>query len=112
MRASGIIKDEGSGVATMATCSMCGEPDMTLVTNKGTSHGLGRNRLAREFIFILPIIYIFTGIWGQNGIWPTFPVADTLAVILALVWIVIQSRRLGIHFQLRYPSEATATHFD
>ena len=68
--------------------------------------------LAREFIFILPIIYIFTRIWGQNGIWLTFPVADTLAVILAIVWIVIQSRRLGIHFQLRYPSEVTTADFD
>jgi putative MATE family efflux protein len=59
--------------------------------------------VAREFLFILPLIYLLTYFYADLGIWITFPIADFLAVILALVWIVMQARRVGIHFHLRYP---------
>ncbi|MFC1979077.1 MATE family efflux transporter [Chloroflexota bacterium] len=68
--------------------------------------------VAREFIFILPLIYLFTYFFGYTGIWITFPVADVLAVTLALFWVVTQARRLGIHFQLRYPKKAMAMDSD
>jgi len=64
--------------------------------------------VAREFLFILPLIYLFTHFFDAWGIWITFPVADVLAVTLSLVWVVTQARRQGIHFHLRYPKKAWA----
>ena len=62
--------------------------------------------VAREFLLILPLIYLLTYLLGYMGIWITFPVADFLAVVLALVWVTTQGRRLGIHFHLRYSKKA------
>jgi len=61
--------------------------------------------VAREFLFILPLVYLLTYYYGDMGIWITFPIADFLVVVLALVWIVTQARRVGIHFHLRYPTK-------
>ncbi|MBT3363314.1 MAG: MATE family efflux transporter [Chloroflexi bacterium] len=78
--------------------------------------GRGWNSLmigvAREFFFILPLIYLLTLFWGATGIWVTFPIADVLAIILAMVWVVTKSRKLGIHFHLRYPKKTTTNPFE
>ena len=86
---------------------------LTMATRQNTSsffQGVGKGLpaliigLAREYLFMLPFIYIFPRMMGQMGVWVTFPVADVLGAILALVWIVLEARKMGVHFQLFYPS--------
>lgn len=64
--------------------------------------------VAREFLLILPLIYLFTYLFGVWGIWMTFPIADVLAVAFALIWVYNVARRLGIRFQVRYPKKRAA----
>jgi len=68
--------------------------------------------VAREFLFILPLIYLLTYLLGQRGIWITFPMADIMAVCLALALVVTQARKLGIHFKLRYPQKTPVVNSD
>ncbi|MFC1950811.1 MATE family efflux transporter [Chloroflexota bacterium] len=65
--------------------------------------------VTREFLFILPLIYLFTYFFGNIGIWITFPIADVMAVALALVLVFTQARRVGIYFHLRYPNKASTS---
>lgn len=38
--------------------------------------------LFRQVILLIPLILIFPGFWGINGIWIAFPVADTLSALV------------------------------
>jgi len=57
---------------------------------------------ARQILFLLPALLILPRIFGLTGVWASFPVADSLAVILTLVWTGIEFHRQGIRFRLRY----------
>ncbi|MCX6012095.1 MAG: hypothetical protein NTV30_01510, partial [Chloroflexi bacterium] len=59
--------------------------------------------LSREFIFILPCIYIFSALIGEPGIWISFFIADVLSVSLAGVLFLKEAKKSGIHFHFRYP---------
>jgi putative MATE family efflux protein len=45
--------------------------------------------LFRQVILLIPLIYIFPGFWGINGIWIAFPVADTISA-LAVSFVLIR----------------------
>jgi len=57
---------------------------------------------ARQIIFLLPGLLIFPQLLGLTGVWVAFPVADTLAATATVIWAVIEFRRQGIQFRLRY----------
>ncbi|MFC1978789.1 MATE family efflux transporter [Chloroflexota bacterium] len=74
--------------------------------------GLGRGiaslvlTSARQVIFLLPALLILTRYFDLTGLWASFPTADTLAIILCLVWTAYEFRHLKIPFKLRYPHNA------
>jgi putative MATE family efflux protein len=71
--------------------------------------GLGRGvaslvvASARQIIFLLPAILILPKIWDDTGLWISFPLANTLAIIMTLVWTAYEFKHLGIRFRLGYP---------
>jgi hypothetical protein len=40
-------------------------------------------------------------LFGVNGLWAAYPVADAFSLILTLIWTGIEFRELGIPFSLR-----------
>ena len=44
--------------------------------------------LSRQLIFLLPLIYSLPMWFQEKGVWMSFPVADTLSVIVSLVFIL------------------------
>jgi putative MATE family efflux protein len=50
--------------------------------------------LSRQLLFLIPFVLIFPPIWGENGIWYSFPVADLLAAIVTLFMIISLVRKL------------------
>ena len=51
---------------------------------------------ARQVLFLLPCLLILPRIFGLTGLWVSFPVADGISVILTLIWVGIQFRKMGI----------------
>lgn len=49
--------------------------------------------LARQLVFLIPLILIFAYIWGVEGALWAGPLADSLAFILAIVFIVLEFRK-------------------
>ncbi len=64
-----------------------------------TFQGLGKGRealflsLIRDLVFFVPLLFIFSGFCGLTGVWLTFPVTDTLAFIVAVLWLFREYRR-------------------
>lgn len=51
--------------------------------------------LTRQLIFLLPLLWIFTSLWGVEGVWASMCGSDFLAFILALITVIIMNRRLS-----------------
>jgi Na+-driven multidrug efflux pump len=43
--------------------------------------------LLKQGIFLIPLAYILPIYYGVNGVWWSFPVADTLATIIT-IWVL------------------------
>ncbi len=54
------------------------------------------NALTRNVIFIVPISWIFSRIFGSAGIWASMPTAEVLAFIVAMIFVVAENRRLKV----------------
>lgn len=52
--------------------------------------------LARQLVFLIPLILLFASIWGVEGALWAGPVADSLAFILAVVFVVLEFRKMKI----------------
>ncbi len=50
--------------------------------------------LSRQTLILIPILLILSSIFGLNGVWIAFPIADLLSVIIAMIWIKIEFRRI------------------
>ena len=57
---------------------------------------------SRQFFFILPLLLLFSRLFGLNGIWIAYPVGSCLSLTLTLVWIGLECRYQGIPLRLRY----------
>jgi putative MATE family efflux protein len=61
--------------------------------------GIGKGFLAmiigatRQILFLVPFFLVLPGIMGVNGIWASFPCADTLSAICATGWGILEFRR-------------------
>jgi putative MATE family efflux protein len=53
--------------------------------------------LFRQVIMLIPLIYIFPGFWGINGIWLAFPVADSMSAIVVTVMLIREWNRLTLN---------------
>ena len=50
--------------------------------------------LTKQTFCLVPIIFIFPIFYGLDGIWYSFPVADTLAALICLYYLLKATRRL------------------
>lgn len=55
---------------------------------------------ARQIIFLLPAMYILPNVFGEVGLWLTFPTADILAFVVTVIWTAASFRKLKIPFSL------------
>ena len=51
--------------------------------------------LTRQFIFFLPLLYLFSSLWGIEGIFYVMPSADLLSIALSVVMLVVEFRNPG-----------------
>jgi putative MATE family efflux protein len=51
--------------------------------------------LSRQFIILVPLLFILPLFWGLNGVWNAQPVADILSFALTIVFLVREIRFLG-----------------
>jgi len=47
---------------------------------------------SRQILFLIPLIFILPRFFGINGIWLSFPIADTLSFMVTLVMVIPQMR--------------------
>ena len=79
------------------------------VVSSGTFQALGKGLLSlsvsimRQIGLILPLAYLFAGIFGLNGVWWAFPIAELFAGILtafflrSLILKIIMKRKIRKH---------------
>lgn len=48
--------------------------------------------LSRQVIFLIPMLYIFSELWGLTGVWLALPVSDVMAAIVAVYFIAREKR--------------------
>ncbi len=51
--------------------------------------------LSRQFVFLIPLLFLLSRVWGISGVWISFPLADTLASLVTAVWVVRELRHLN-----------------
>ncbi|MBN1188343.1 MAG: MATE family efflux transporter [Dehalococcoidales bacterium] len=49
--------------------------------------------LVRQFFFFVPLLYLFSYIFGIIGVWVSMPASDTLGFIISLVYILREYQR-------------------
>lgn len=54
--------------------------------------------LTRQLIFLVPFLIILPQLFGINGVWFSVAAADILAVIITIITLFIQIRKLNIKF--------------
>ena len=54
--------------------------------------------LSRQLLFLLPMLLLFSSIWGLDGVWASLPASDFAAFLVA---VIIMQR-----FKLNHQSEA------
>jgi len=50
--------------------------------------------LTRQVIFLLPLILLLPLLWGLNGIWIAFPIADLLAIITTGIFLYRELKKI------------------
>lgn len=50
--------------------------------------------LSRQVLFLIPLLLIMPGMWGLNGVWLSFPIADLFATAVTVILIIMEFRRL------------------
>ena len=51
--------------------------------------------LSRQFLFFLPLVFVLVNIFGLDGLWYTFAIADVLAGILSIALFVLEKRNIN-----------------
>lgn len=44
--------------------------------------------ISRQFIFLIPALGLFSGVWGLTGIWLAIPFADVMATLIAVIFLM------------------------
>jgi putative MATE family efflux protein len=50
--------------------------------------------LTRQFIFLIPLLYLLPKFFGLEGVWLSMPAADFMSMLIALVFYFLQVRKL------------------
>jgi putative MATE family efflux protein len=56
--------------------------------------------LSRQVILLLPMVLIMPRIFGLEGLWAAFPIADTVAFLMTATWVRFEMRALGRRSQM------------
>lgn len=51
--------------------------------------------LARQVIFLIPLLLLLPGRYGLDGVWMSFPISDSLATMVTAVMIFFQMRSIN-----------------
>ena len=51
--------------------------------------------LTRQVLFLLPLILLLPLLWGENGIWIAFPIADLLAIITTGIFLYKELKKIN-----------------
>ena len=63
-----------------------------------TLQGLGKGKealflsLIRQLVFFVPLLFILSRLLGLTGVWLSFPITDTLAFIVSVLWLFREYR--------------------
>ena len=52
--------------------------------------------IARQILFLIPFVILFAWLWGTMGVWIAFPVADTLATTVTLLFLRVELKKLDV----------------
>lgn len=80
-----------SGVAALRIISLGFLVSTFSIVYSGTFEALGRGKeslavsLLRQFIITIVLSYILAGIFGVNGVWASFPIAEAIAAAAAVI---------------------------
>jgi putative MATE family efflux protein len=53
--------------------------------------------LFRQVFMLIPLLLIFPGFWGINGIWLAFPVADTMSAMVVTILLISEWKKLIVY---------------
>jgi Na+-driven multidrug efflux pump len=56
--------------------------------------------MARQVLFLIPLLLTVPRFMGLNGIWISFPVADLCAILVTFVWVMREVRLLKNHSEM------------
>ncbi|WP_320128912.1 MATE family efflux transporter [uncultured Sphaerochaeta sp.] len=45
--------------------------------------------MLRQFIFLLPLLFVLPNFWGLNGVWAATPIADGLAILVTVIVLLL-----------------------
>ncbi len=51
--------------------------------------------LTRQILFMIPLLFILPPMWGLDGVWSTYPLSDSVATIVAAIFLWIQIKRIN-----------------
>lgn len=51
--------------------------------------------MARQVVFLLPLLFILPQFFGVKGVWLSIPIADTLSATIAAYMLVVQYRKMN-----------------
>ncbi|MBN2379422.1 MATE family efflux transporter [candidate division WOR-3 bacterium] len=78
---------------------------------QGTGKGLPSAiiGMSRQLLLLVPAVYIFARLFGQEGLWFAIPLSDILAFVFAAVWVMIAMYKMGIGLwgKCKVPQKAT-----
>ena len=53
--------------------------------------------MARQVLFLVPLVVLLPRVFGLSGVWAAFPASDVAATVVTLTWLVLAMRRMGLH---------------
>ncbi|MDE6715989.1 MAG: MATE family efflux transporter [Muribaculaceae bacterium] len=54
--------------------------------------------LTRQMIFLVPLLLLFSHMWGTDGVWLSLSTSDCIASILAIGTLIYQTKKIGKFF--------------
>ena len=50
--------------------------------------------LSRQTLILIPVLLLLSSIFGLNGVWIAFPIADLLSIVIAAIWMKNEFRQV------------------
>jgi Na+-driven multidrug efflux pump len=52
--------------------------------------------LSRQILFLLPMLYVLPTILGADGVWASFPIADSISTIMTIFMLGRLFKKFGM----------------